>query len=76
MAKSKYEGKITPTEAFVPAGVEIPDAVIAELSAGIELGDATATEQRPGNALPLRGDGLVPERSLADRLRERAEGAG
>lgn len=76
MAKNKYERKTTPTEAFVPAGVEIRDAVIADLPAGIELGEATATEQGPGSALPVRGEGLVPERSVADRLRQRAEGAG
>lgn len=76
MAKNKYQRKITPTEAFVPAGVELRDSVIAEMSAGVDLGDATATEQGPGSALPPRGEGPVPERSLADRLRERAEQAG
>lgn len=76
MAKKKYERRITPTEAFVPAGMEIRDEVIAEVPAGIDLGEATVTEEDPGSALPMRGKGPVPDRSLADRLRERAERAG
>lgn len=76
MAENQYERKITPTQAFVPAGTEIPDAVIAEIPAGIDLEGAPETEAGPGNALPPRGAGPVPDRSVADRLRERANQAG
>ncbi len=76
MTQNSYEHKITPNQAFVPVGVEVPDAVIAEISAGIDTGEATVTEQGPGSTLPPRGQGAVPERSVADRLRERLESAG
>ena len=76
MAQNSYEDKITSTEAFVPAGVEVPDAVIAEIPAGIDTGEATVTEQGPGSTLPPRGQGPVPERTVADRLRGRLESAG
>ena len=76
VAQNSYEDKITATEAFVPAGVEVADAVIAEIPAGIDTGEATATEQGPGSTLPPRSQGPVPERTVADRLRERLESAG
>jgi len=76
VTQNSYDDKITPTQAFVPVGLEVPDAVIAEISAGIDTGEATATEQGSGSTLPPRGQGPVPERSVADRLRERLESAG
>jgi hypothetical protein len=55
--------------------VEIRDKVIAEHSAGVEL-EESAPQQDLGSALPPREQGRVPERSVADRMRERFEGAG
>jgi hypothetical protein len=76
VTQNSYEDRITATQHFVPAGVEVPDAVIAEIPAGIDTGEATVTGQGPGSTLPPRGQGRVPERSVADRLRERLESAG
>ena len=76
VAQNSYDDKITATQAFAPAGVEVPDAVIAEISAGVDAGEAAVADQGPGNTLPPRGQGPVPERTVADRLRERLESAG
>jgi hypothetical protein len=75
VAKNKHERKTTPTEAFMPAGVTIRDEVIAELPAGIDV-EGAATEQELDGALPPRAQGTVPERTVADRMRERVEGMG
>jgi hypothetical protein len=74
VARDKH--KTTPTEAFAPSGVEVRDAVIAEMSSGIELGDSLSGADDTGSGLPPRGDRPVPERTVADRLRERTEQAG
>jgi hypothetical protein len=76
VAKDKHGRKTTPTEAFAPSGVDVRDAVIAEMSAGIDVGDTTSLAQGAETSLPPRGDGPVPDRSVADRLRERVEREG
>ena len=76
VTQNSYEDRITATQAFAPAGVEVPDAVIAEISAGVDTGEAAVAEQGRGSTLPPRGQGPVPERSVADRLRERLGSAG
>ena len=74
MTQNSYDDRLTATEPFAPAGVQVPDAVIAEIPAGVDSGEATATEESRGVTLPPRRQ--VPERTVADRLRERLESAG
>ena len=73
MATNEHEQRTTPTQDFLPAGTEIRDEVIAEIPAGTDVGDAAAMGEEAGNALPPRGKGPAPDRTVADRLRERRQ---